>query len=635
MGIFLNAGLLKSTSRTIGDYRIEWRKGSTVGTVVFVSGIGSDLSLQSQHPIVNEIVESGNLYPIITYVYIDGFKVTSQYEIGVIFSPDLIGCLDFITIDNINCATVYANDNVYPFKLAYNNVSDTSDNKSRILNYVISPTTNYLAWEFETSTIADGLKIYYCTFFDPVGVLIENYITGYKSDNNNYLSDDLEPVDYPNNPIIMSKSYALSHTNLRQLTPLSAFTYASGDYLKVEVIGSVLDPTNNNTNWNLALSCLESFDKTTFNTKEFGKIDLSVAPVMTFDNDRCAYFFTYQVLEAAYELDKNLATNIDLIKFLSMGGYETVNGGGSIGSIPMLGNQAVADADYETRFQQAWISFSYGNCNNLPTGQLIEIDKTVGHLSIILPTITHYNNVLADIITVTSHADFIEAINANPITDIAYYAKWNFRMQIAESCGDSATTVTYSIPIRAVITYDEANLTVNIDYDLMTNQYNDINESCNNLWSSVEGIVNQYNNYHAIIRNEVSSIIYDHPFGALKAYGVVLNPHEMISWRRFNLPAIIYDHLITPAELEAIGFCLNLNGNQWFFYKQYDRITMTNPSTARTRLHSFTLERQKQLRTGLCTDLLTDVNNYELVYTSPNTACGSALVTGTLINGTP
>ena len=69
-----------------------------------------------------------------------------------------------------------------------------------------------------------------------------------------------------------------NNVSLKNLIDLSSFTYTAGDYIKIEIIGSILDPTNNNTNWQLYLKCLDSIDLVTINTPDVGKIDLTTEP---------------------------------------------------------------------------------------------------------------------------------------------------------------------------------------------------------------------------------------------------------------------------------------------------------------------------------------------------------------------
>jgi len=637
MGIFLNAGSLKSPNYTIGDYKILWKLNSSSGDTVFISGEGNDVTLQSQHPLVDEVVVAGNLYPEIEYVYINGRKVTSAYEIGIIFSPDLVGCLNSFTIDAIGCSVDYNPNNVYNFILAYNNTSNVSQNKSRTLTYNISASANYLAWQFLGETIADGLKFYYCTNSDPVGTLIDNYIIGEKANQLTNLVEDLSPTDYPNNPrVINNFTTGSRYTYYRSLTDLRSFTYTAGDYIRIEITGSVLDLTNDNTNWNLGLTCVDTFDSTTFNTEQFNKWDNNVIPYMDFDSGICRYYCHYGVLEEAYLPYLNTVETIDLLKYLFVVG-RTYNStyGSQTGAVNMLGTEALIGNRWQTSVQNGYTTQPNYICLDLPEGEEIIINKTIGNVQITLSSLSEYNDSVDDINAVINHATWAEAKAALP-TEIEYYLRWTIATRVAESCGDSYIGYQWALHHTAVITYDPDNLTINFTCPPVVNQLIDPNEECNNLWSSVNSNCDRINADAIEEQGIISSPSgLTHHIAALKTYSVLRDDPVVYQQLYYLLPLHVFDHIITPAELQAIGFCIQ--DNRWVFYKQYDRLTFTNVATHKTRLSSFTIERQIGLRTNTCIDVTYGIvdNNYELIYTSPNTVIGEATTTGTLTNATP
>ena len=103
-GSFLSAGdLISLSGNSIGNYAIEWRQDSVDGSVPFTSGVGaSDPNIQAQHPFTDEVVFAGTLYPVITYIYIDGNEYTSTPQSGPYYSPDLITCLSSVVITSID-----------------------------------------------------------------------------------------------------------------------------------------------------------------------------------------------------------------------------------------------------------------------------------------------------------------------------------------------------------------------------------------------------------------------------------------------------------------------------------------------------------------------------------------------------
>lgn len=632
MSIFLNAGLLKSSSGcTIGDYRIDWRLGSSDGEVLFISGLGADGELQAQHPLVNEVVSNGNLYPVVNYAYINGVKVTSAYELGVIFSPDMKDCLPSVLIDEINCSTLYTENDIFNFNLSYNSTTSVNQNKSRTLSYKFGASTQYVAFKFDAHQIADGIKFYYCTALDSAGVLIDNYITGSLSSNGVNLITDKTPVDYPNNPKILSEPTTLGYTPLQHLVDLSPFTYVAGDYLKVEIIGSVLDPTNNNTNWNLSLGCLDSFDNATFQGADISRIDLSVDPTMRFDelgeNPICTYWTTYKTIEAAEDPAK--VTSNDILKYLSMATYWTSDtSGGKSGQYTMGGDIGEIENKYLIQHWVTWYETA-GNCQDLPNSETMLIESTNNNLLITFSNITEYNKEVAKITAIQNNAIFIAAQIADPTTK-EYYSGYWFEFVEAVSCGDSQIIKRTYIHNTSVITYDAGLRTINFTMPTITNQIPG-SSSCITPYDAVQQYVNSVNNDSAEVQTfstgitAVNGVICGSNIFASDETNVVV-----VQKRLYRITTELYDNLISPAEFTALGFFIE--NDLWVKYKQYDRVTFTDISSNEKRLENWTLERQKILRTGVLTDIIQE-SNYELVYTSVSPALkGIATVSGTLTN---
>jgi len=609
MSIFLSAGILNSPTCTIGDYRIDWRLGSITGDIVFISGEGIDIDLQAIHPFTDEVVKSGDLYPVIAYVYISGDKVTSAYEIGEIFSPDLLSCLDFVTIDAIDCDTLYGNDGSYNFRIIYNNTTTNQQNKSRVFSYNIGASTNFIAWKFYADDIADGIQISYCTAIDPIGTLIDNYIFGSESSPGVPLITDLSPVSYPTNPRVLNYLTFTEYVELRQITDVTGFTYVAGDYLKVEIIGSVLDPTNNNTNWTVNLMCLDSFDNTTFNSQDIARIDGGVTPTIYFvDTPTCRYYVDYKTLEIAE--NPRASTSNEILKYLTvMARFWSPQTGGALGSSDMDEDNGLIILPYKITYYYG--GFSLGSCRDLLPAEVISVEDTNGNYKITFPNVTEYNKMVADIAATQASSQFIASQVANPVTDGQYYGGYNLDILKATSCGDTQIRQYTYIHHTSVISYDAGNRVVEFTMPIITNQYPGP-ASCTSPYGTIDSHVTYVN------ARSTQTGTYD--------TGVALTDYVTQQWlisnnqfddvvvqhRWYKIPAILHDHVISPAQLTTIGFCLD--GDYWWFYKQYDRVTFTDPSTPESRLTNWTLERQKQLRTGVCTDTFIE-GNYELVHT--------------------
>lgn len=98
MNGYLSSGSITSENCQFGDYVIEWRQWSYTGTIVLISGEGSDPVIQVQHPFYSYVVECGIYYPVIRYVYIDGISYSPYPGVGDIYSPDLLECLDTVAV---------------------------------------------------------------------------------------------------------------------------------------------------------------------------------------------------------------------------------------------------------------------------------------------------------------------------------------------------------------------------------------------------------------------------------------------------------------------------------------------------------------------------------------------------------
>jgi len=314
--MFLSAGLVTLDTGTIGYYAIDWRLDSITGDIIFTSGITADIGeVQAQHPFTNEVVFAGTLYPVIKYIYVDGIKYTSEYEEGSRYSPDLINCIDPIIIDAIECETVYGADTLYPYYLTYTNGVDRADNKSRTLRYnICGPGMKFLAVTFQAYEVADQVKFYYCTLLDSTGTLIDNYIQGSRGVGGIALVKNLYPSDYPNNPRIAL--YGETGTSpLYFIVDIRDFTYAAGDYIRIEITGGIYEPENTNTNWEIGVKNLSALAEAFISDEDLYKI--ADTPVMNYLTDpNCRYEISYNTVDAGTIPARTDPAVPDLYKYL-------------------------------------------------------------------------------------------------------------------------------------------------------------------------------------------------------------------------------------------------------------------------------------------------------------------------------
>lgn len=644
MAIFLDGPALTATTGIIGDYKINWRLNSTTGEIVFVSGVGNDPTLQVQHPFINEVVQSGTLYPTIEYIFIDGNRITSELEEDVLYSPELLSCLSPVIIDNITCDTILNNNSTYSFQLSYNNTTSVQQNKNRIFNYYIDATANYLAWGFQAGIIADGLKLYYCTTANPSGVLIENYITGRDSTFGVSLDllTDLEPIDYPNNPKIVPFITILNFFPLRQVTDLTSFAYTSGDFIRVEIIGSVYDPTNNNTNWTFSCTCLNTFSKT-FNNLAFSELDNTFTPTISFNLGldvftNCTYQVNYKV-NAVAQNTNNLAT-IDMTKYLSLQAIQRSRTGGTSSTSDLKSDEVKFENSWSTQLTLNLLTTSDPSLNNacvqIAGGGRQIVEKTVGNLEITYPDLTSYTRNKDRILVIESTQAVIDARNSDPLIDISYYsAIWVDISTFSEQCGDVGNIVTYRFTIHSTFTFDDVNLKISMLIPEITYQLSASPDPCTG-FAAILARVNNMNSTRQVVLSTNTGTM---PFANFhNAYLDGFLSVEITSdyFLYYYLPEKLYDHLFTPAELSTLGFCLEsppqVPINRWVLFKAYDKLTFTDPTSNASRLGKWTLERQRRLETHNCADTMFDLvytNNTDVIFADVE---GTSVVTGNLQN---
>ena len=603
-GTFLSAGDLISANSggTIGDYVIEWRLESTEGDIAFVSGIGSDVDIQAQHPFIDEVVFAGTLYPIIRYVYIDSNRYNVYSSAGMRYSPDLLTCLSPVLIDPLTCSTERGTDPLYPFHLAYNNVTDYGQNKSREFQFVLSPDTMYFAWEFQAYTVAEQLKIYYCTTGDTIGTLVDNFIHGI-----NGVVVNLYPTNYPTNPKIANPNYPGMYS-LAYVTVLTGFTWSEGNYLRIQIIGSVYEPTVTNTNWYIKCKCLTIED---INCDVFiadtgmNKIIPGSAHMVYSGDPTCLYNMVYETEDSPFvSLPSRTTGGLPNI-YKYVGGYTYW--------WPLGSNPSGNRYDNPTQLGMRWsviaqtygvyASAGYDTCVNLNSGQTISVTKTTTDITFTFSDIDDYNKYVSDILAfkATSYYNTWTGLTS---TDPRYYATMRILTSVATSCGDTKINYYWYFFWGCPISYDAGLKTITITFVIPTNDI--VSGSCDSTYTIANSVISTLN----YIKN------YTIPGGALvtniRTQGTIYTWWENNSiisdtQREFIFGIMIEDGLLNNiCDISAFGFCKGVTGysqNLWVLPKWWDRVTLTNPTNHENRLNYWRLERRKFLRTDNCADM--------------------------------
>lgn len=608
MSEFLTCNSVVSDSATITDYLIEWRLGSENGSPVFMSGEGSDENIQAQHPFQDEIVLAGELYPVLTYIWIEGNKYTLTNEEGARYSPDLLTCLIYppVTVDVTSCSTILGDDPLYNYERVYMNTSDNGLNKSREISFQLASDTDYLAWLFDGDEVADQIQIYYCTTSDSEGVLIDNVINGvYKTvspEPQTYVVDNLYPAGYPNNPkIVRRTSYAYAY-GFRYITNLGDFTYSLGDYLRIKITGAVYQPTVDNTNWVLKLTCLSQEDiDTSFYSTNISKI--SSTPTISFVPDpSCYYKISYNTTEVNPALSKNTPSKF-LWNYLNITDMFIANPAGyAINSNPVgIGLRESTSASYGYFATQDTIT-----CVNLGS-ETITLSKTATEFTISFSDITDYNSFVADIDYIQASAEYINWLTLDN-TVPEYFSWYNFKFRAGTTCGDSYTDNYYVFHFASDISYDSStpgNYTVTFTPFIPTVGFSDSN--CNNSYEFANSLIGSFTETkNDPISTPVSNIKIANSIHGAELTG---NITEDITKEVYYYYTIKESFVNGVVDFPSLGWFYDSSTKEYRLYRCHDKVTFTNTSA---KSSNWKLERKTFLRTDDYAD-----QAWETVYETP------------------
>lgn len=616
MSYFLSCNPLQSNECSVGDYVIEWRLNARDGEIVFVSGKGSDPAIQAQHPLVNEVVFAGTLYPIIRYAYLNSTKYTAEFEEGALHSPDFVTCLDPVVVDEVDCDTVLGSDPNYNYYLSYNNINDVGQDKSRTIKYNISATTQYLAWALRAYDVAEQIKIYYCTLADPTGTLIDNFIIGTRNASGGLLVTNLYPSSYPTNA--RTYNYSTGYP-MPYISDLTSFTYTVGDYIRIEIIGSVLEPANTNTNWILSVQCIESIDDSFYST-DISKIDTLPSGALTFYGDpRCYYDISYNLLEETGNLNAFYRPVNPYFLYRYTDILHSYTYSSNTKSLENGTNPIYLGLRWKTIASISWMVQTIATCVNLGT-ETISISKSGSDISFIFSDIDDYNVFVADIAAVQADADYTTWLGLSS-SDSRYYGYYYIHYIYALSCGDTRTNLYFYIWLGSPISYDEPNKTITFTCTVPTNDIS--SDTCNTVRSDITSLIVNFNgtiafNYAPYTPTNVRTT---KPVGALWWNTPVLAETSRTTYSYLYIHEALVNNIFDPLSL---GFCYDAPTKTYRLYRVDDILTMKTYGTHDQRLYDWKLERRVRLRTDVCTDTA-----YEIVAEGPGTTTTTTTVAPT------
>ena len=424
----------------------------------------------------------------------------------------------------------------------------------------------------------------------------------------------LYPINYPVNPRIAYKNYGGLHT-LRFVFKLTNFTWANGDYLKFEIIGSVFEPTIENTNWSLRLDCIPESEMTCVFNANSNISKINSTPTMVYYSDPdCYYEVQYNTTSTFVAPDRTLPTTPWLHKYISYTTRITASSSGYMHSNPIKIRATLKILAYETLLTY---NNSYNTCMNMAAGQTITITKDTTSITFTFSDIADFNDAQSDYSQMTGSTEWATWASYSN-TDTRYYGYYRIMTRLGPSCGDTTYGVkTWHFFRTAPVVFNSVNKTMTITYVIPTN--NLPQASCDDSYSFVQnqtiGKLSETKNYVIPGGSFVTSCRYE---GLMSVLYVVTTTEQInptsARYCLINIEDVFVNGL---CDLSTFGFCKgsttsNTYPTAWELYRFYDRIRFTDPSTHNTRMNTWCLDRLKGLRTDVCSDY--GVNVWETVH---------------------
>jgi hypothetical protein len=436
----LTVGNVIGTGVTVTDYVIEWRLGSTTGTIVLISGHGSDSDIQALHPLVSEPVVGGELFAVIRYIVIDGVKYSPYFMQGQ-YSPDLIECLGSVTVTTMNCSNGIAGS--YSHAITYSHISDPANSAERTLRFDLASdgSTSYLAWYFVPNIVADRITISYIHIGDEENpVIVDDWIVGY-----NTTSD------------FVSSPKKFKSQVLKRMTDLTGETFTNGDYLLIHITPRVEEPTNTNTDWQLYLACINSSECSPIVAPSGTTVLDPTTVTMTWNSTTCYWNLVW----------KNNAWYVgpDIYPGYSQNQYWAFYYDGN-GNIYIDAQTQSFGVSFPRYTNGGFYYDQYSSiCENL-VGNMNAV-KTGANLVITWDNITDYNS-YKDSYNYALAQTYCTDYSADT-TSYLHYKFWDIPIRVAAMCGDTYVDKSVLFHFTSTIVWDDVNMTLTVDMVNVTN----------------------------------------------------------------------------------------------------------------------------------------------------------------------
>ena len=459
----LTVGAVIGTGVTITNYVIEWRSGSTTGAIQLVTGVGSDPAIQAFHPVVSEPVEGGTLYAVIRYIDINGFRYSAYSAYGA-YSPDLLTCLGSVTVLIMNCSNGIISG-LYSHIITYNNTLQPDNNAERTLKFILNAdgSSQYFAWYFNGAIIADRITISYVHLSDEANpIVLEDWVIGANATTN-----------YNSSPKVQGSNWQ----TLKRVMDLHARqTYVSGDYLLIHITPRYFETSNTNTNWQLSLKCLSSFN-CYVGPSGYRIINPSTV-TMTWDATNCRWKLNW-FNNANYIFP---AVDWSYIQFGSFGGMGFVSQeSNNSWSVFFIKKTALLASQWH-----------YDNTCRATAGS-IRIVKTGATYTLTFSDVIDYNlykNAYNTLLPDSRWTDY----SSDP-TNLLHYHMYGILLKIGNSCGDAGVDYFPLLHHDNLPTWNDGAMTLQFTLTTITNGLPTIPcDSCSLTMSNYNITINSYIN---------------------------------------------------------------------------------------------------------------------------------------------
>ena len=550
----LTAGALSSNSGcTVGEYVIDWYLNTTGGTPSFTSGsaISAATDVTVVQPFFSEPVQGGDWYPVVRFAYLNGIKFTSNINLATtitVYSPDLGTVISPLCAENYNCNSGNSGS-TYPVTVTYSNTTQNATQAQRSISWDLGSTNKYFAWRFYGYTVYDSLQITYVKPSTSATTLIENWIIG----------NDASTTNLSSNPKVYNpqSGAGINLGYLAMVTPLTAFTYSSGDYLLIEVTPN---PTIANTNWQFNGKCLtdaSSLDCGSIFDGNFAQHGYNVGGVgATYNSSTC--YLTISGITTNAPLYSATTSNNNFFKY--NGSY--ISNNLSTNVIPSATISNNVTGIYSTIYS------SSNFCTN-------QVSSTVVNKSGNTVTLTFNNSTDYEVYKTqygtASGATNITNYSSDP-TNINHYKFYTLGVLSGTTCGDSlGISYNYITHVTSPITFDDGNKKITLVLVAPTNGI--VSGACNTTYSTVQNIISNINsqisssNYTLTtnVRRGTTS-----PYFAVGSSYVYEYSNTSSSYAAFNY--------ISPKPNVCQSSIVNWqdSGNSWVSYPYYLTYTITD-----------------------------------------------------------